>query len=373
MICAHQGGNADRHADDVADPFLGPDEVTVYNIAYKYMNILTMVFMIVIAPFWSAFAEADVSGDTAWMRNARNKLLRFVGYVHAESYVPDTWPVCFEHAVECPYVGAHEHEDGCAAHGECEMHERAVGELYENPYHGTQQHLRERVERRGYRRFLDGVQQGTVKSENEKRGEIGKYDYHGPQQFARKGRICVQHAAPVHKERSRHGYCPYGAHRKADYAIGRADVYFGKPVLALCYGRDDLVAHAVADSEVEEAQPCHKRRNRQPYAILIFRHIVDGKRHYDKGTDCTDAFEEEHSGYVLFGAWATRTYNFRTPRRLHWRNNKKRQKTHRPLHISRISGTISDARVLKKSTDGMNGCFSCVIFRFTRLLISSQG
>lgn len=61
--------------------FLGPDEVTVYNIAYKYMNILTMVFMIVIAPFWSAFAEADVSGDTAWMRNARNKLLRFVGYV----------------------------------------------------------------------------------------------------------------------------------------------------------------------------------------------------------------------------------------------------------------------------------------------------
>lgn len=59
--------------------YVGPDEVTVYNIAYKYMNVLTMLFSILITPFWSAFAEANVNGDYKWMKNVKKKLMQVVG------------------------------------------------------------------------------------------------------------------------------------------------------------------------------------------------------------------------------------------------------------------------------------------------------
>lgn len=45
----------------------GPEDVTVYNIAYKYMSIINMGFTILITPFWSAFAEAYVKKDYEWM------------------------------------------------------------------------------------------------------------------------------------------------------------------------------------------------------------------------------------------------------------------------------------------------------------------
>lgn len=56
--------------------FVGPSEVTVYNIAYKYMQVLTMTFTIIITPFWSAFTEANVNNDYSWMRNTTKKLVR---------------------------------------------------------------------------------------------------------------------------------------------------------------------------------------------------------------------------------------------------------------------------------------------------------
>lgn len=58
--------------------YVGPTEVTVYNIAYKYMQVLTMIFTILITPFWSAFAEANVNGDYTWMRNMTKRLIRIV-------------------------------------------------------------------------------------------------------------------------------------------------------------------------------------------------------------------------------------------------------------------------------------------------------
>ena len=59
--------------------YVGPDEVTVYNIAYKYMQIITMLFTILITPFWSAYAEAQVNGDYKWMRTTTKKLIKLVG------------------------------------------------------------------------------------------------------------------------------------------------------------------------------------------------------------------------------------------------------------------------------------------------------
>lgn len=58
--------------------FVGPSEVTVYNIAYKYMQVLSMIFTILITPFWSAYAEANVNGDYAWIRNTTKRLIQIV-------------------------------------------------------------------------------------------------------------------------------------------------------------------------------------------------------------------------------------------------------------------------------------------------------
>lgn len=59
--------------------YIGPSEVTVYNIAYKYMQVLTMIFTILITPFWSAFAEANVNGDYVWMKSTTKRLIQIVG------------------------------------------------------------------------------------------------------------------------------------------------------------------------------------------------------------------------------------------------------------------------------------------------------
>lgn len=59
--------------------FVGPSEVTVFNIAYKYMQVLTMIFTILITPFWSAFAEANVNGDYEWMKSTTKRLIQIVG------------------------------------------------------------------------------------------------------------------------------------------------------------------------------------------------------------------------------------------------------------------------------------------------------
>lgn len=61
--------------------FIGPDEVTVYNVAYKYMQILTMVFTIIITPFWSAYAEANVKEDYSWMKQTTHRLMEIVGVI----------------------------------------------------------------------------------------------------------------------------------------------------------------------------------------------------------------------------------------------------------------------------------------------------
>ncbi|WP_154656058.1 oligosaccharide flippase family protein [Bacteroides gallinarum] len=52
----------------------GPEAVTQYNIAYKYFNVLNMIAIIVLTPFWSAFTDAYVKKDFKWMRKTVKKL-----------------------------------------------------------------------------------------------------------------------------------------------------------------------------------------------------------------------------------------------------------------------------------------------------------
>ena len=46
---------------------VGPESVVEYNLAFKYMSILMIVFNIVITPIWSATTEAYVKNDFAWI------------------------------------------------------------------------------------------------------------------------------------------------------------------------------------------------------------------------------------------------------------------------------------------------------------------
>jgi O-antigen/teichoic acid export membrane protein len=52
----------------------GPAEVTQYNIAYKYFGIPSMVFTILLTPFWSAYTEAFARADYGWIERSFKRL-----------------------------------------------------------------------------------------------------------------------------------------------------------------------------------------------------------------------------------------------------------------------------------------------------------
>lgn len=51
----------------------GPSEVTPYNIVKKLFNIIIMGHTIVVTPLWSAYTEANIKKDFAWMRQTLKK------------------------------------------------------------------------------------------------------------------------------------------------------------------------------------------------------------------------------------------------------------------------------------------------------------
>jgi O-antigen/teichoic acid export membrane protein len=54
---------------------LNSQNVTVYNIVYKYFSVQTMVFAIVLAPLWSAYTDAYTKNDISWIRNIVHKTM----------------------------------------------------------------------------------------------------------------------------------------------------------------------------------------------------------------------------------------------------------------------------------------------------------
>ena len=52
----------------------GPEDVTSYNIAYKYMSVAMMAFTIILAPLWPAFTDAYTKKDSGWMNNVYKKM-----------------------------------------------------------------------------------------------------------------------------------------------------------------------------------------------------------------------------------------------------------------------------------------------------------
>lgn len=56
----------------------GPEDVTAYNIAYKYLTVAMMLFNIVITPLWPAFTDAYTKKDFGWMRSIYSKMTKLV-------------------------------------------------------------------------------------------------------------------------------------------------------------------------------------------------------------------------------------------------------------------------------------------------------
>jgi O-antigen/teichoic acid export membrane protein len=61
-------------ANIVLTQLFGPAEVTVYNIAYKYFTIALMVNGIITATYWSAFTDAYVRKEFAWIRRTIRRM-----------------------------------------------------------------------------------------------------------------------------------------------------------------------------------------------------------------------------------------------------------------------------------------------------------
>lgn len=55
---------------------LGPEQVTAYNIVFKYFSIATLFFNIILTPMWSAATDAYAKGDMEWIRKAIRTMLR---------------------------------------------------------------------------------------------------------------------------------------------------------------------------------------------------------------------------------------------------------------------------------------------------------
>ncbi len=57
----------------------GPEQVTDYNIVYRYFSIIITVFGVVMAPFWTAFTDAYQKKDFEWIQKTIRTLLFLVG------------------------------------------------------------------------------------------------------------------------------------------------------------------------------------------------------------------------------------------------------------------------------------------------------
>jgi len=61
-------------ANIILTQLYGPQEVTVYNVSYKYFTIALMINGIITATYWSAFTDAYIRREFGWISGAIRKL-----------------------------------------------------------------------------------------------------------------------------------------------------------------------------------------------------------------------------------------------------------------------------------------------------------
>lgn len=85
----------------------GPNDVTTYNIAYKYVGIAMMVYNIILTPLWPAFTDAYTKKDYVWMNNLYRKmikvyLLSLVGMLIMLAISPIAYQIWLGNKVQMP-------------------------------------------------------------------------------------------------------------------------------------------------------------------------------------------------------------------------------------------------------------------------------
>ncbi|MEO6283042.1 MAG: oligosaccharide flippase family protein [Dyadobacter sp.] len=60
---------------------LGPQYVTEFNVSYKLFSVVTMIFTIIITPYWSAFTDAYAKQDFVWMKKNMTTIRRLSAYL----------------------------------------------------------------------------------------------------------------------------------------------------------------------------------------------------------------------------------------------------------------------------------------------------
>ncbi len=63
----------------IISQLFSPKEVVPYTIAFKYFSISTMIFTIIVTPYWSSFTEAYIKHDFTWIKKSMNTLFKFIG------------------------------------------------------------------------------------------------------------------------------------------------------------------------------------------------------------------------------------------------------------------------------------------------------
>ncbi len=62
---------------------LSPNEVTTYQISYRYFSIIIMLFTIISAPLWSATTDAYAKSDWAWINKTERKMKKITVFFMA--------------------------------------------------------------------------------------------------------------------------------------------------------------------------------------------------------------------------------------------------------------------------------------------------
>lgn len=60
----------------IINHLFGPSEVVPYNLAFKYFSIITLIYGIMLNPFWSTFTHAWSKNEKAWVKNTIKKIQR---------------------------------------------------------------------------------------------------------------------------------------------------------------------------------------------------------------------------------------------------------------------------------------------------------
>lgn len=93
----------------VISHYCGPEQVTVYNIAYKYLYCALMVFNIIMAPLWSAYNDAYAKNDYTWMKSIYDRLIKinvivFLGVIIMITVSPIVYEMWIGDTVSIPLV-----------------------------------------------------------------------------------------------------------------------------------------------------------------------------------------------------------------------------------------------------------------------------